>query len=302
MAFTYSGTMQLKGLSEFITPLNAKNNTINNLLNPVSAQQPATKNYVDTLIGSASTAIKTQVRVATAAALPTYTGTGTLTATVNGALTVDGVTPLTAGDRVLVKDEATTARNGIYTVSAPGSVGTPWVLARAIDANTAALLPQGFIVAAYDGTANAKTIFMETAKVVTIEVSPVVFAATSGGGGGGSSNIFTTVAYLASTTSGTVIDITKRRATFTATAVPGPYSMILPAGVSGQVLDLENISTPHLVVGAKRVTVTPSAYMDSMGDSTTVNNLELDPGMAACLVYDATRSAWMERNSGTMFS
>src|SRR5262249_18352603 len=82
------------------------------------------------------------VRLATATVLPTNTynnGSGgvgaTLTGTANGALTVDGVA-VAASDRILVKNEATQSKNGIYTVSNIGSAGAPYVLTRATDANS----------------------------------------------------------------------------------------------------------------------------------------------------------------------
>jgi ELWxxDGT repeat protein len=74
------------------------------------------------------------VRAATTGALgSTYDSTAlTLTASANGALSIDNV-DLVVGDRVLVKDQASASENGIYVVTDPGSSGTPWVLTRAAD-------------------------------------------------------------------------------------------------------------------------------------------------------------------------
>lgn len=79
------------------------------------------------------------VRLASLAALPAYTGAGAgatrvLTATSNGVLTMDGL-PVALNDRVLVRHD--TLDNGIYIVSAPGSGGTPFILTRATDCNSA---------------------------------------------------------------------------------------------------------------------------------------------------------------------
>jgi hypothetical protein len=82
-------------------------------------------------------------RVATVAALPAGTyangsaGVGaTFTATATGAwAAIEGVT-LALGDRILVKNQATPAQNGIYTVTTLGAVGVAMVLTRAIDADT----------------------------------------------------------------------------------------------------------------------------------------------------------------------
>lgn len=83
------------------------------------------------------------VRAATTAALPAATyangtaGAGaTLTASANGVLAAqDGIT-LAVADRFLVKNQAAPAQNGIYTVTSVGAAGAPWVLTRAIDADT----------------------------------------------------------------------------------------------------------------------------------------------------------------------
>ncbi len=79
------------------------------------------------------------VRLATTAALPANTynngssGVGaTLTANANGALSVDSVT-VVVGNRILVKNEATQSRNGIYTVTQVGNGSTPYILTRATD-------------------------------------------------------------------------------------------------------------------------------------------------------------------------
>lgn len=84
-------------------------------------------------------------KAATTAALPAATyangtaGVGaTLTATANGALAAqDGIT-LVANDRLLVKNQAAPAQNGIYIVTNAGAAGAAFVLTRAIDADTAA--------------------------------------------------------------------------------------------------------------------------------------------------------------------
>jgi hypothetical protein len=67
---------------------------------------------------------------ALAANVYSATGNGSLTASSNGAMAaVDGVTP-TAGIRILVGHEATTANRGPYVVTSAGSGGTPYVLTR----------------------------------------------------------------------------------------------------------------------------------------------------------------------------
>src|SRR3954471_10399323 len=61
----------------------------------------------------------------------------TLTASAVGVTTLDGVN-LTAGMRVLLKDQTTAFQNGIYTVTTVGTASVATVLTRAIDADTPA--------------------------------------------------------------------------------------------------------------------------------------------------------------------
>jgi hypothetical protein len=91
-----------------------------------------TKGYVDSLASGLD--VRGSCRVATTIPLPTNTRSGNvITATSVGALTVDGVA-VVAGDRILVKDEATPANNGIYTVTNPGAAGSAaFTLTRASD-------------------------------------------------------------------------------------------------------------------------------------------------------------------------
>jgi hypothetical protein len=111
--------------------------------NPTLALQAATKQYVDAAVSTGFT-VHTPAVYATTAALPTNTynngasGVGaTLTAVVNGALTVDS-NVVTVGQRILVKNEVASANNGCYVVTQVGTVGTPYILTRATDFNTAA--------------------------------------------------------------------------------------------------------------------------------------------------------------------
>jgi hypothetical protein len=99
---------------------------LTSVADPTSAQDAATKNYVDNAVSGLSW--KQAVRVATAAA-------GTLATSFANGSTVDGVT-LATGDRILIKDQSTGSENGIYVVAASGAP------TRATDADTGAELQQ----------------------------------------------------------------------------------------------------------------------------------------------------------------
>ena len=90
-------------------------------------------------------------------------------AALTGLLTIDGVV-LTAGDRVLVKDQGTGADNGIY-IAAAGA----WT--RATDADTGSELSPGATIPVEEGTVNADTLWNLTNDgAVTIGTTALVFA------------------------------------------------------------------------------------------------------------------------------
>lgn len=120
---------------------------------PTDPAHAATKGYVDAARSGLD--VKQSVKLATNAALPTFTHlAGVLTGTDTGALSVDGTTPL-AGNRILVKNETSTNApfNGIYDVTNPGSVSEAFVLTRSADANDNAEVTPGMFVFVEQGDA-----------------------------------------------------------------------------------------------------------------------------------------------------
>jgi len=115
--------------------LNSKQ--LQGLADPTAAQHGATKAYVDSVANGLD--VKASVIAATVSNIAgTYnSGAGTITASGNGALGAqDGVT-MTAGQRLLVKNQTDDKQNGIYVVTAVGDAGNPYVLTRATDFDAA---------------------------------------------------------------------------------------------------------------------------------------------------------------------
>lgn len=161
--------------------LNMGTNKIVNVVNPTNPQEAATKAYVDSAIVG-RTPVQA-VRLATTTALPTVTAAGagvgkTLTATANGALSVDSVA-VVLNDRILVSSQGGSSpdvNNGVYVVTATGSAGAPFVLTRATDYDQTAEVTTGTTVFVQAGTVNASTSWtLVTNNPVTVDTTPLQF-------------------------------------------------------------------------------------------------------------------------------
>ena len=152
---------------------------------PVSALQLATKQYVDAVAEGLH--VHASCAAATPATLASITG-GTVTynngtagvgatLTLSNALSVlDGYTLLN-GDRVLVKNEATQANNGIYTWATGGTV-----LTRATDFDTAIEIASGDFTFVTYGTLYANTGWVQTNPVTTVGTDSIVWSQFTGAG------------------------------------------------------------------------------------------------------------------------
>jgi hypothetical protein len=153
---------------------------ITGLADPSGAQDAATQAYVTGALAAVAggTEWKAEAKLATAAALAANTyssGAKTLTGNANGALTVDGV-GVTAGDRILVKNEATGSNNGLYSVTNAGSGGAPYVLTRTSDTDSSTELNNGIIIPITSGTANANTLWVLTTTSITLDTTALSFS------------------------------------------------------------------------------------------------------------------------------
>lgn len=128
--------------------------------------QAAIKAYVDGAI--AGLRWKQPVVAATTVA-------GTLATSFEDGDSVDGVT-LRQGDRVLIKNQASSIENGIYVVNASGAP------TRASDANTGAELESASVFVS-GGTTNADTNWICTADGISIGSSAITFVQFGVGGG-----------------------------------------------------------------------------------------------------------------------
>jgi hypothetical protein len=151
---------------------------------PVNNTDIVNKQYADAIASGIH--FHEAVNLATTGALPANTynngtsGVGaTLTGNANGALSVDS-TLTTATERILVKNEAAGANNGVYTVTQVGSAGTPYILTRATDFDSVGTgvneIDEGDFFLVTSGTANVNTAWVQqTPPPITIGTTAIVF-------------------------------------------------------------------------------------------------------------------------------
>ena len=140
-------------------------NKITGLGDPTSAQDAATKSYVDTTVQGIDW--KASVKAAT-------TGAVTLASDLENGDVLDGVT-LATGDRILVKDQVTGSQNGIYVVKVSGAPD------RSTDADAGAEVTANFAVFVEQGTTNADSGFTLTNNgTVIVGTTALVFTQFTG--------------------------------------------------------------------------------------------------------------------------
>jgi len=158
------------------------NSIITGLAEPVDPTDAATKAYVDTVAQGLH--VHEAARVATTDTLATLSG-GTVTyangtagvgatLTLSSGLTaIDGVT-LANGDRILVKNQANQAHNGMYVRT------SATVLTRATDFDTAAEMAGGDFTFVEQGTTLGRTGWVQVIEVLTVGTDTVIWEQFAG--------------------------------------------------------------------------------------------------------------------------
>lgn len=150
---------------DFSGNIDMNSNTIVNVADPTQAQDVATKAYVDAV--KTGLDVKDSVRVATTANI-----------TLSNTQTIDGVA-LTAGDRVLVKNQTNAADNGIYTVA-----NGAWARSADADNNPGNEVSGGMFTFVEEGTVNADSgwVLSSISGQATLGTDLLTFSQFSGAG------------------------------------------------------------------------------------------------------------------------
>lgn len=157
----YEQSILVSGANAFAADQSMGGFKLTNLADPVSGQDGVTLSYMNARLAGIKP--KASVRVATTAA-------GTLATSFENGDTIDGVT-IATGNRILIKDQAASENNGIYTVNASGAP------TRATDFDSLSPIDEinGSWVSVQEGTANAGKIFVQFGTVVTLGSDPITF-------------------------------------------------------------------------------------------------------------------------------
>lgn len=246
--------------------ININSHKITGLSTPSVGTDASTKAYVDSVAQGLSA--KGSARIATTAALAANTynngviGVGaTLTANSVGAIaSVDGIA-LAASDRILVKNEATTANNGLYSVTATGSGILPYILTRSLDMDVAAEFPGAFVFVD-EGTVNGSSGWVCTADPDTFAVvgtDSVSFTQFSGAG--------EIIAGTGLTKSGNTISVTT-------------------GGITGTLIAGTTITAANIVAGT--ITDVQVAAANKDGTAGTASMRTLGSGAAQAMAGNST--------------
>jgi hypothetical protein len=245
---------------------------------PSSSTDIVNKSYADSIASGFNYHAACQYATTAALAANTYnngtSGVGaTLTGNANGALSVDGSTP-SVGNRILVKNEATQSRNGVYTVTQVGNGSTPYILTRATDYDTNGSgtdeVDAGDIMLVLSGTTLANTAWVQqTPLPITLGTTSIVFI-----------EFAKTQVY----TAGTGLNLSTNQFSIANTGTAGTYGSatlipVITTNAQGQVTSVTTASNPQGTVtsvvagtGLSGGTITSSGTIDLANTTVTAGS------------------------------
>lgn len=310
------------GTNPFTGDQSLGSHKLTSVTDPVSAQDAATKNYVDLAVAALAAKNECQAATTVALAASTYnnvatppSGVGaTITLTVAAVLILDGYTPA-LGDRLLIKNQASAFQNGIYTLTTVGVLGvTQAVLTRGTDFDHPGDGINGALVYVLSGTANSNTLWTcttvgsitfgttninwsqftgttYTADETTLHLTGTVFSIKTTTGSGSTVALATSpvlvTPLLGTPTSGVLTNCTGTASGLTAGTVTTNANLTGPITSVG---NATSVATTFAFPGQ----ATPSASGGKVAYDTTLNTIVAGIGVAATPV-----NVWLV---GTLFT
>jgi hypothetical protein len=167
--------------NQLFAALNMNSNLINNVTDPQSGQDAATKAYVDRVAAGLNPA--QSVDAATTPAAGNIAGTylngvggigATFQFTATGTAVIDTVST-TVGKRYLIKDQTAGLQNGVYVLTTQGTGLTGALFTRALDYDQPSDINNTGIIPVINGATNASTGWLQTATITTVGTDALTF-------------------------------------------------------------------------------------------------------------------------------
>lgn len=235
---------------------------LTNVATPAAGTDAANKQYVDDKVAGMSW--KDEVRVATTAA-------GTLASSFANGQTLDGVT-LATGDRILIKDQAAGAENGIYTVNASGAP------TRATDADSANEI-NGAAVFVGNGTTNGGTRWVcNTTGAITLGSTALSFAQFGGGSSYTAGNGLTLSGNDFNVGAGTGITVAADTVSIDTSVVVRKYAASFGDGSTTSYVITHNLNTKDVTVAIRQTADDVAVQAD--WTATSVNTITVTCAVA----------------------
>jgi hypothetical protein len=252
----FNNAVRTNRLDQLLAPtatVNMGGQIVSNVAAPSAASDAANKQYVDDNIAGLSW--KDEVEAATIGPIP-----------LSGNQTVDAVA-ITPGMRVLVKDQAAPATNGIY-ISSAGA----W--SRSPDANLAAEI-SGAVMFVKNGSNAGQRFVCTTAGDITLDTTAINFGVFGGGStytaGNGLSLSTSTFAVLPKTNGGLAVDGT---GVFVDTAIVArKFSVTIGDAVATSIVVTHNLNTKDVQISVRQVA--DDVFVECDMASTSVNTCTL---------------------------
>lgn len=249
---------------KFLNGIDLSNQKAINVASPSADTDAANKAYVDSTARGIDW--KASVRAATTAA-------GTLATDFENGDTIDGVV-LATGNRVLIKNQAAGAENGIYVVAASGAP------TRATDADISAEVTSGMAVTVTEGTVHGDQVWILTTNdTITLDTTALAFTQLGGAGTpytGGAGLVLTSYDFAVG--AGTGITVNANDVAIDTAVVVRKYAANIGNGSATSIAVTHSLGTRDITVSVHNASTYEEVECDVV--KTDANTVTLDFAVA----------------------